>query len=113
MKKLFFIAALATLTSPALALNFNSTALKLKCPSRGLIEITLHAFGHISELWKGHYYVGSGHEVHNGTEYFKFSNGDTLMHHPQSDKFMFYFAKSHTLKACQKLSEQPIKVAFN
>ncbi|MEO3991836.1 hypothetical protein [Pseudocitrobacter cyperus] len=113
MKKLFFITVLLALSSPAVALNFNSTVLKLKCPSRGLIEITLHAFGHISELWKGHYYVGSGHEMHNGMEYFKFSNGDTLMHHPETDKFTFYFAKSHKLKACKKLSEHPIKVAFN
>jgi hypothetical protein len=113
MKKLFFIVALVTLSSPAWALDFNSTLLKLKCPSRGLVEVTLHAFGHISELWKGHYFVGSGHKVHNGTAYLKFSNGDTLMHRSGTEKYTFYYAKTKKMKTCEKLSEQPIQVAFN
>lgn len=101
---------LTFLSAPGWALNFTSTYLRLNCPSRGIVEITLHVYGHVSELWNGHFEVGAGHRSHNGMELVKFINGDLLIHQSSSDEFLFRYVGEKNLRHCQKLSENPVNV---
>ena len=106
MKYLLLI--LALLSTPVWALDFTSTILRLNCPSRGLVEITLHVYGHVSELWNGHYEVGAGHRTHNEVDLVKFTNGDQFIHKPRSGEFLFRYAGKKALQHCHKLSEGPL-----
>lgn len=108
MKNLLLFFLFILFTAPGWALNFNSTALRLRCPSRGVVEVTLHIYGHVSELWQGHYEVGAGHHARNGMELIDFTNGDRLIHRTQSDEFLFHYAGKPALQRCQKLSESPL-----
>ncbi|MEB6631943.1 hypothetical protein [Kluyvera cryocrescens] len=89
-------------------MDFTSTILRLNCPSRGLVEITLHVYGHVSELWNGHYEVGAGHRTHNEVDLVKFTNGDQFIHKPRSGEFLFRYAGKKALQHCHKLSEGPL-----
>lgn len=108
MKYLLLI--LALISAPVLALDFTSTLLRLNCPSRGIVEITLHVYDHVSELWKGHYEVGMGHRTYNGVDLVKFTNGDQFIHKARSGEFIFRYAGKKTLQRCHKLSEKPLAV---
>lgn len=108
MKNLLLLLSFVFISPSALALNFNSTALHLNCPSRGFIEVTLHVYDHVSELWQGHYEVGAGHRSQNGVEVVSFSNGDRLIHRSHSGEFFYRYAGTETLQRCQKLSEGPL-----
>ncbi|MFJ2973284.1 hypothetical protein ACIPDS_01200 [Kluyvera sp. NPDC087067] len=101
---------LAFLSAPSWALNFTSTHLRLHCPSRGIVEITLHVYEHVSELWNGHFEVGAGHRSRDGMDLVKFINGDLLIHQSHTDEFLFRYAGESTLRHCQKLSESPVSV---
>ncbi|WP_419057746.1 hypothetical protein [Kluyvera georgiana] len=108
MKNLLLLLSFILISPSSLALNFNSTALQLHCPTRGLVEVTLHVYGHVSELWQGHYEVGAGHRQDNGVEVVSFSNGDRLIHRSRSGEFLYRYAGKGTLQRCQKLSESPL-----
>ena len=109
MKHLVLLFALFT-AAPAWALDFTSTILRLNCPSRGLVEITLHVYDHVSEQWKGHYEVGAGHRTHDGMNLVKFANGDQFIHKARSGEFLFRYAGGKVLRHCHKLSESPLSV---
>ncbi|MEX3021743.1 hypothetical protein AB4K05_19355 [Kluyvera sp. STS39-E] len=108
MKRILLL--LALFSAPAWALDFSSTILRLNCPSRGLVQITLHVYGHVSELWKGNYEVGGGHRSHNGVDLVKFTNGDQFIHNSNSNEFMFRYAGKKALQHCHKLSENRLTV---
>lgn len=108
MKNLLLLLSFILISPSSLALNFNSTALQLHCPTRGLVEVTLHVYGHVSELWQGHYEVGAGHRQDNGVEVVSFSNGDRLIHRSRSGEFLYRYAGKAALQRCQKLSESPL-----
>ena len=108
MKNSLLLFLVILFAAPCRALNFDSTALRLHCPSRGVVEVTLHAYGHVSELWEGHYEVGAGHHSRHGIELVDFTNGDQLIHRAQSYEFLFHYAGKSALQRCQKLSESPV-----
>lgn len=110
MKNLLLLLSLIFVSTPTSALNFTSTALHLNCPSRGLVEITLHVYDHVSELWQGHYEVGSGHRKHDGVVLVSFTNGDRLVHRSRTDEFLYRYAGQKTWQHCRKLSEGPLHV---
>ncbi|MBJ3815339.1 hypothetical protein F9C28_10490 [Shimwellia pseudoproteus] len=97
------------LSLPATAkdLNFGSTDLKLNCPQRGNVEITLHRYDHVSEQWGKHFAVGSGHTRHGDLVFIRFTNGDMLIHLDSTDEYLFRYAGQNKSQYCRKISQRP------
>ncbi|AFJ45573.1 hypothetical protein [Shimwellia blattae] len=102
-----FLLTFLSLPVAAHALNFESTDLKLVCPQRGNVEITLHRYNHASEQWGKHFAVGAGHTRHGDLEFVRFTNGDVFIHLNATDEYLFRYAGQNKSFHCRKISERP------
>lgn len=100
-------------SSPSNALNFNSTDLKLVCPQRGVVEVTLHLFGHVSELWDKNYEIGAGHVESGNMDIIRFVNGDVLFHNKRTEGMFYHYYDNPGVISCSVLSENPVHPLFN
>lgn len=94
------------------ALNFSSTALKLNCPERGIVEVILHVYGHTQEAWKDNFETGAGHKRAGDIEIVPFANGDTLLHRISTDSFGYVYSGEERVKHCMKLDERAVYPTF-
>ena len=104
---LIFLSVPLSLPVAAETLDFSSTDLKLNCPQRGNIEITLHRYNHVSEQWGKNFAVGAGHTRHGDLVFVRFTNGDLFIHLDSTDEYLFRYAGQKKSLHCRKISEQP------
>lgn len=95
-----------------LALNFSSTALKLNCPERGIVEVILHVYDHTQEAWKDNFETGAGHKRSGDIEIIPFANGDTLLHRISTDSFGYVYNGEMGFRHCDKLDERGVYPNF-
>jgi len=87
------------------AFSLENSHIRLLCPQRGQIEITLHRYAHTEELWgKDNFETGAGHTLQGSLLIIPFANQDKMLFDRQSGGFSYWYEDRQTLVRCKLLS---------